>query len=579
MDNKLTNAEIAKILYEIADILELQGVDFKPGAYRKAAQSIETFSTAISELYQKEGLKGLKKIPGVGQHISIKLEELIRTGRLDYYSKLKKQVPEGVIALMQVPSIGPKKAMILAGKLRINSLEDLKKAVEKHKIQGLKGFGEKSEEGIEKGIGIVRKSIERMPLGRALSLAEDLKQMLQQCRFIKRVELAGSIRRMKETIGDFDILATSDEAKLAMKYFVSLPSIKRVLAAGSTKSSVLLDNNIQVDLRIVDESCFGAAMQYFIGSKEHNIAVRKIAIAKGLKLSEYGLFKKNKPIAGKSEEELYAKLGMQWIPPEMRENKGEIELAIKRKLPQLVEQKDILSDLHMHTHYSDGNNSVAEMCHESINLGYKYIIISDHYLASVHSLDEKSIIKQHKEIDALNKYFEKEKKDFVILKGLEVEIKKDGMLNATPAVLKSLDSVTAAVHTSFQMPRPDFTKRLVTALENKHVNILAHPTCRSFGSREPSDFDMQKIIDTAKKHGKILEINAAIKRFDLNDENARLARESGVMLSIGTDAHAVEQLRLMKYGIAIARRAWCEKKDIINTYPWKKLQKELEIFK
>ena len=555
----MDNQKVAKILYEIADMLEIQDVEFKPRAYRMAAQAIESLQDDIKDYYKKNKLQ---EIPGVGKNIAEKIKELIETGKLNYYIKLKKELPIDFESLNRVEGIGPKKIKVLYNELGIKNLNDLEKAAKKGKIKEIEGFGEKTEKEILETVEFAKKSKSRMLLGEALPQAEHIKNFLKESRYADKVELAGSIRRMKETIGDLDILVTSKQPDKVMDYFTRANFINKILAKGLTKSSVILYSGLQVDIRIVDNKEFGSALQYFIGSKEHSIEIRKIAIRKGLKLSEYGVFKGNKRIAGVTEEEVYKSLGLKWIDPEIRENTGEVEASLKNKLPKLINCNSIKGDLQMHTNYSDGSNTITEMAKKAKQLGYDYIGITDHVgnLKIAGAMNIKEILKQHKEIDKLNK-----KTDLKILKGCEVNIKATGELDISKEVLKKFDYVIAAIHSGFKNPKEKATSRILKAMDNEYVNIIAHPTGRLINKRRGYELDFGKIFDKSKKTDTFLEINAFPDRLDLNDIHIREVIKNKCKLIINTDAHNINHLEFMRYGIGTARRGWAESKDIINT--------------
>ncbi|KAA0002668.1 MAG: DNA polymerase/3'-5' exonuclease PolX [Thermoplasmata archaeon] len=564
----MKNREIARIFYEIADMLEMQDVQFKPRAYRKAAQNIESLSEDIEEIYKRGELE---KIPGVGKSIAEKVKELIEKGSLAYYEKLKKEIPVNLEELSSVEGLGPKMIKLLYKELGVKNLNDLERVAKEGKIRHLKGMGEKTEQKILENIEFARKKGGRVLLGFALPEAMRIIKVLEKD--AERISLAGSLRRKKETIGDMDILAISSNSQKLMDKFTSMKEVEKVLAKGETKSSIRLKSGIQVDLRIVDKKSFGSALQYFTGSKEHNIEIRKIAVRNKYKLNEYGLFEKEsgKKIAGETEEEVYKALGMQYIPPELRENRGEVEAALNGKLPSLVEREDVKGDLQMHTKWSDGAHTIEEMVKEAIRLGHSFIAITDHIgtLKIAGGMGEEEIRKQMKEIALLNEKYD----DFRIFHGVEVNILKDGSLDMSRDVLKDIDVVIASIHSAFRQPMEEMTERLLKALENDVVDILAHPTARIIYKREGIKFDVEKVFDAAKENEVILEINAQPDRLDLNDILAKKAIEQGLKLSIGTDAHNKESLRYIELGLAVARRAWAEKKDIVNTYSIKELEK------
>ncbi|MEM4714438.1 MAG: DNA polymerase/3'-5' exonuclease PolX [Candidatus Nanoarchaeia archaeon] len=572
----MLNFEIAKIFYEMADILEILDVPWKPRAYRKAAKSLETLTRDVREIYEKGGLKALEELPGIGERLAKKIVEYIKTKKIREHEKLKAKIPSGLAELMEIESLGPKKAVRLWKELGIKSVSDLKKALQEHKIAKLSGFGEKSEENILAGIKIFEQRKERFLLGEVLPIAKEiisyLKEKVPQ---IRNISEAGSVRRRKETVGDLDILVTVKnplDAEKIMKVFTTMPSVERVLAKGPTKSIVVLKNGLQADVRVLENKNFGAALQYFTGNKEHNISLRKIAIEKGFKLSEYGLFsrKTGKFIAGKTEEEIYKSLGLEYIPPELRENLGEIEFAENKKLPKLIELKDIKGDLHVHTNWSDGSNSIEEMISAAQKFGYEYVCISDHSKtrAIAHGLNEERLLNQIKMIKKLQKKFK-----IKIFTGSEVDILADGSLDYSNNLLKKLDVVIASAHTGWKMPKKIMTERIVKALENPYVDILGHPTGRVIQKRAPFNLDLEEIFEVALEKKKVLEIDAFPDRLDLNDINVKKAIEKGIFLAINSDAHAINQLNVLEYGVATARRGWASPKNIVNTYSLKDLPK------
>ncbi|MEM4359505.1 MAG: DNA polymerase/3'-5' exonuclease PolX [Candidatus Bilamarchaeaceae archaeon] len=565
----MKNLEVARILYEIADMLEAQNVQFKPVAYRKAARAIEELPEDITSVWKRGELE---KIPGVGSHIAMRIAEYLETGRMKYYDDLKKEFPIDFESLGRIEGLGPKRAITLYKMLGIRNLDDLKKAVEQHKIRELPGFGEKSEQKLAEGIELAASSGKRMLLSQITPIAQEFERKLRALKEVEALEIVGSYRRRKETVGDLDILVVSKNPGKVMDFFVNIEKPVTVLAKGLTKSSILLSNGLHVDLRVLEPTSYGSAMLYFTGSKEHNIALRTYAMSKGMKLSEYGLFKKEKKIAGRTEEEVYEKLGLkQWIPPELRENMGEIEAAIRGNLPQLVELKDVRGDLHVHTNWSEGRNSLEEMAMEAKNLGYEYVLISDHggsLVPIARCMNENKILEQGKAIDALNKKLD----GITLLKGCETNIKEDGSIDVSNATLKTLDIAITGIHTKFKMPKKEMTKRIITAMENEHIDIIAHPTGRLIGSRPPIDFDFDEVLDAARRTGTILEINACPERLDLDHVHIFKSRGK-IKFSLGTDAHEKNQMRFMEFGIAQARRGWCERKDMLNTLPLKTLRK------
>ena len=570
----MKNYEVASLLRNIAQLLEIkEEMVFKIRAYEKAALVIENLDEDIEEVWKKGKLDD---IPGVGEALTKKISEFLETGKLEYYEKLKKAVPVNMEELGSVSGLGPKTIMKLYKKLNVKNIKDLEKAAKKHKIQKIEGLGPIVEENILKSIEFAKASGKRFLLGTALDIAEEIKNKLKKLKDVNKIEVAGSLRRKKETIGDIDILITSKNSGKVMDFFTKMDDIEDVLAKGPTKASVRLEG-IQADLRVLPEKTYGAALLYFTGSKQHNIALRKIAIKKGMKLSEYGLFNKktNKLLAGKTEEECYKKLGLKYIEPEIREEEGEIEAAFKGKLPKLIGYNDIKSDLQMHTKWSDGSNTIMEMALAAKKLGFGYICITDHVgdtFKIANSLNEKRIKKQRKEIDKINNKI----KNFTVLQGGEVNIKSDGSLDMKDSVLRNLDIVLAAIHSGFKNPKEKITQRLVKAMENEHVDIIAHPFGRLLSTRPAYEMDFDRILGKAKQTKTILEINAYPERLDLNDVHVRAAVKSKIKLSIGTDAHEASELRYHKLGIATARRGWTTKKDVINTYSVKDMLKLLK---
>ncbi|MFX1535078.1 MAG: DNA polymerase/3'-5' exonuclease PolX [Promethearchaeota archaeon] len=570
---KIRNQEVADIFYEIADLLELQGVKFKPQAYRKAAQSIQTLSEDITAVYERDELS---EIPGVGTSIALKIQEILEKGDLEYLEKLRKEIPQGLRELTQLEGVGPKIAFQLYDKLKISSIEELELSAKQGKLRELKGFKEKTEENILKAIEMYRSAQGRFLLGDILPIAEELEKPLKNLKEVTRITIAGSLRRRKETIGDLDFLVVSVEPLKVMDYFTELPVVKRVLAKGPSKSSVVLSNNLQVDLRVVEEKSFGSALQYFTGSKEHNVKLRKLAIEKNWKLSEYNLLDKETKqiIAGENEEDIYKALELSYIEPELREDRGEIEAALKGKLPHLVTLKDVKGDLQVHTKWSDGINSLEEMIEAARLLNYDYVAITDHSkgLQVAHGLTEVEVRKQMREIDVLNRKME----DITILCGIETNIDSNGKLDISNDVLRDLDIVVAAVHSGFKQSEEKMTERILTAMHNDYVNVIAHPTGRLINKRGPYPINLPEIFETASKLRVILEINAFPNRLDLSDLNCFKARTYGTKFSIATDAHHTDHFTYMELGVSVARRGWLEKKDIINTLNLKELRKILE---
>jgi DNA polymerase (family 10) len=574
----MKNREIAKIFYGISEYLKVDDIPFKPQAYEKAAITIETLEEDVAKIYREGGLKELEKIPGVGKSIAEKIEEFLKTGKIKYYNELRKKLPVDLAEISSVESLGPKRAKILYEKLGIRNLKELEKAAKAGKIAPLFGFGKKTEENILEGIEFVKRSHGRFLLGEILPKVKEVYEKLENLKEVESLDMAGSIRRMKETIGDADFLAISRKPAKVMDFFVSLPGVVKVWGKGTTKASVRMREGFDMDIRVVSPKQYGSALQYFTGSKEHNVVLRRVAIDKGMKLNEYGLFRGAKMLAGKTEEEIYKKLGMRWIPPEMRENRGEIETAIKGKLPELIELKDIQGDLHVHCNWDGGADSIEELAEAAMVMGYKYIGISDHtkFLKIEHGLDEKQLEERNKEIDKINTKYKIQNTKFIILKGCEANIMADGSIDIDDKSLAKLDYVIAGVHSQMKMTREQMTERVIKAMKNKHVDIIAHPTGRILKRRDEFEVDFEKILNVAEETGTILEIDAYPERLDLNDVNIKKAKEAGVKMIINTDAHRKDQLRYMEYGVFQARRGWAEKKDIINTWPVEKFLSEMK---
>ncbi|MBW3011332.1 DNA polymerase/3'-5' exonuclease PolX [Candidatus Woesearchaeota archaeon] len=564
----MKNKQVAKLLREIGDLLEVRDVKFKPYAYKKAAQAIEALSEDVGAIYKKGGIKALKDIPGVGQSIAEKIEEFIKTGKIKYLEQEKKKLPVDIDELTSIEGLGVKKVQKLYKKLKIKSVADLKKAIKQKKIRGIAGFGEKSEERMLESMSFTKKSKKRMPLGYIFPTVTDMISQLKELKEVQKIDVAGSVRRMKETIGDVDILVATKSPKIVMDRFTKFKDVKRVIAKGPTRSSVRLDSGVQVDIRVIPLNIYGSALQYFTGSKAHNIAVRKIAIKKGYKLSEYGLFKGKTVVASKTEEEIYRKLGMQCPDPEIRQDTGEVEAALKKNLPNLVKQKDVLGDLHVHSKWSDGAFTIKEMALAYKKAGYKYISINDHTgsLKIAKALDSKRLLKQLEEIKKVNRQMS----GFHIFSGCEVNIKADGTPDIPDKILKQLDIVVAAVHSGF---RSNNTKRIITAMENPNIDIIGHPTGGVYGKRQPYTLNFDKILDKAKSTGTALEINCFPTRMDLDTSHIRDTVAAKVMLSIGSDAHSTDHVRFFGTGIGLARRGWCDKGNLLNTMTIERLKK------
>jgi len=572
---KVDNIKIARIFREIADLLSIKGENpFRIRAYEKAADILEHLSGNIEELY-REGK--LKQIPGIGKGILEKIETIIKTGTLPLYEQLKSNFPPGLIEIISIPDVGPKTAKLLYEKMGIKNVEELEDAAKKGMLRGLAGMGERKEKNILRGIKLYRMRSSRMLLGRALPLVNAVISELttKASSLIEKISPAGSLRRGKETIGDIDILATSSNPDSLMDAFSNLSFVEEVLVKGETKTSILTDQGFQMDLRVVSSESFGAALQYFTGSKSHNIKLRERAIRKGLKINEYGVFnQEGRKIAGEKEEEVYSILNLHFIPPELREDRGEIEAAEKGSLPDLLTEKDIKGDLHIHTTYSDGKNDIEEMVEEAIAKGYQYIAITDHSssLKVARGLSIESILSQIKKIKELNSKLN----GFKILTGAEVNINKDGSLDFPEEVLSKLDVVIAAIHTGFKQNKKTITNRVIKALRHPMVNILAHPSGRLIGEREPYAIDLNEVLNVAAEEGVWVEINSQPERLDLTDYWAMEAKKKGVKIVINTDSHNKDSLDFIKLGVVTARRGWLEKEDVVNTLSLHQLLKLLQ---
>lgn len=572
--HQISNQEIAKILHEMAELLEMKEVEFKPRAYEKAALGVESLDREAKDIYKERGLKGLMEISGVGKGIAEHIESLLKTGKFGEYEKLKKEIPVNITELSAVEGVGPKMVKILYKELKIKNLADLEKAAKAGKIRKLAKFGEKSEQKILKGIEFLKKSGGRRILGIVQPEIKALEKMIKSFPEVDEAVVAGSARRMKETIGDIDIVAVSKKTEKVMERFLGLPQVAHVYAHGKTKTMVKLKNGLDADLRVVPKKSFGAALNYFTGSKDHNVALRDMALKKGWKLNEYGLFKGKKQIAARTEEDLYKKFGMEYIEPEMRENTGEITVAQKGNLPKLIEYGSLKGDLQVQTDWTDGENSILEMAHAAQKAGLEYIAITDHTksLAMTGGADEKKLLRQVEEIKKINKKV----KGIKILTGAEVNILKDGSLDIEDKVLAKLDVVGAAVHSHFNLSREEQTKRVIRAMSNPNVDIVFHLTSRVIGRREAINIDVDEVIKNAKRTGTILEIDAFPERLDIKDEYIKKCVNVGVKMVIDSDAHSVNHFKYLELGIAQARRGWAKKNDIINTKPVEEFLKNLK---
>jgi DNA polymerase (family 10) len=557
-----SNAKVAEILYEIGEILTIKEDRFRSRAFNLAAQRVMSLTENVKQIRDRGELES---IPGVGKSIASIIDEVLETGSSKVLEELKESMPPGIREIMQLEGVGPKTAVKLRKELKIASIDDLERAAKYGKIRVHKGFGEKSEKNILESIIEFRSRQDRFLLGAVLPVIEEIKAYLQESEAVLAIEVAGSARRRRETVGDLDVLISSTQPEEVTERFISMPPILRVLSKGTTRSTVVMENFLQVDLRVVPPESYGAALQYFTGSKDHNVKLRTIAVRNGFKLNEYGLYNRetDEKIAGEDEGSIYKVLGLEPIPPELRENRGEIEAAIEKKLPKLVTLQDIKGDLHVHTKWSEGNASIEEMVTRAKAIGLDYIAICDHSksLGIAHGLNEERLRKQMKVIENLNKRLE----GFTILKGIECDIKADGSMDLSNSSLKDLDWVVGSVHSSFRQDKNTMTKRLISAIHNEHVDAIGHPTGRLIQKRRPLLIDLEEVFEAATNQGVTMEINAYPTRLDLDDVNCRAAMEKGVMMMIGTDSHAPNQFEFISLGVSVARRGWLETKDVINT--------------
>ncbi len=567
------NKEIIDMLNELADMLDIKGESqFRVRAYRSAARAISGNTWNLAGMVEKG--EDLSSLPGIGKSMSDKIREIVQTGHLKQLNELREEIPPSLVEITRLEQVGPQRTRILQEELNIRSIGDLEKAVESGELEKVKGFGKKTADHIRKELKnyTQRNGALRIRRTEANLLIAPLIEYLSDK--MDKLTIGGSFRRRKETVGDIDLVAVSTDPEKAMHFFTGYDETDRILVQGDTRSSILLRTGLQVDLRIVDEASFGAALLYFTGSKDHTIALRRIAQAKELKLNEYGVYNNDKIIASATEKEIYEALGLRYIEPEIRENSGEIEAAMENRLPSLVELKDIKGDLHAHTNETDGRNTLREMAEAAQAKGYQYLAITDHSkkVSMAKGLDEKRLAKQIAEIDKLNSQLSSIK----ILKAIEVDILENGTLDLPDEILGELDLVVCAVHYHRKLSRKLQTQRIIRALNNPYVNILAHPTGRMIGIRDELDFDMEAVMKVASENGCFLEINCNPDRLDLNDRYARMAKEAGLKLSISTDAHAVGSFEYMEYGIAQARRGWLEKDDVLNSRSWPELKKLLK---
>ena len=564
--------DVANALEEIADLLEIDEVPFKPRAYRRAAREVRGLTEDLAEVH-KQGK--LEEIPAVGENIAEKMAEIIERGKLEYLEQLREQVPVDT-ELMEIQGIGPKTVKKFYQKLDVKNLPDLEKRLQQGRVRDLSGFGPKREQNIKKGLELYKESKARTPLKEALPLAGEIEKYLEESGLFNRLLPAGSLRRRKATVGDIDILGLTDEPKRATDHFLNLPAesggpITEIISRGEKRSSVRIERGLQVDLRLVAEESFGSAAQYFTGSQAHNVRLRELALSQGYSLNEYGLFEKKEDeigerVTGEREEEIYEKLGLDFIPPELREDRGEIGAAEEGKLPRLIDQGDLRGDLHCHsTQSSDGTSSLSELARKAIELEYDYLAITDHSTESgiIEGIDEDNFQGYSTRIKEANEKYD----SLRLLAGVEANIKRDGEVDLPPWILEELDFVIASIHSNFGLPAEEMTARTVKAMENPYVDLIGHPTGKKRGQRPPFELEWERIFERARETETALEINASPTRMDLNDSIIKSAVEAGVRLAIGTDSHRVESLEDVEMGVYLARRGWCEKEDLLNAAP------------
>jgi len=564
------NSDVASMFEELADILEIEGANpFRVRAYRNGARAVGGLSQSLRDLVPRD--EDLTQYPGIGQELAAKIKEIVDTGSLSALEEARQRVSPDLVSLMHIQGLGPKRVKALHDKLGVNSLADLQQAAAEGKVAELSGFGAKTQESILEEIERFQGEEKRYKLAVVEDVAATLSRHLEQQNGVQEVQVAGSFRRRKETVGDLDILVTGNRSDEVMQALVNYEDVRQVLAHGQTKSSVIMKNGLQVDLRFVEQDSFGAALHYFTGSKAHNIAVRRLALDRELKVNEYGVFQGDQKVAGKSEEEVYASVGLPYIVPELREDRGELEAAAKDRLPQLIQLNNVCGDLHVHTKATDGKNTLQELAQAAREMGYEYLGITDHTrnLSMVGGLDEHRLMEQMEEIEAVNTRFS----GITLLKGSEVDILKDGSLDLPDWVLQKLDFCVCSVHTAFNLSREKQTERILRAMDNPNCTILGHPSGRLIGSREAYDVDMERVLQGAGERGCTLELNSQPDRLDLDDVYCKAAKELGVKVAISSDAHQIGNLGLIRYGVDQARRGWLEAEDVVNTRSLEELKK------
>ncbi|UCF79638.1 MAG: DNA polymerase/3'-5' exonuclease PolX [Candidatus Eiseniibacteriota bacterium] len=564
----MKNRAIAEMFGRIADALEMKGeLPFRVNAYRKASRVIQDLREDIEDIW-KEGR--LRDIPGIGEGMAQKIEQFLSTGSMDKYEEVVREVSPDLIELLGIQGLGPRTLFMAQQKLNVRNLDDLSRVIENGSLEALPGMGAKKVENIRKGMQLFLASMERISLGVALPVAEEMIERLRKTTGVTRISMAGSLRRYKETVGDIDVLCEGKTGGDIIQKFTTLPGVVRVLASGETKGSVLVEGGTQVDLRVVEPDSFGSALQYFTGSKAHNIRLREMAKKRGLKISEYGVFRGTEKVGGRDEEDIYSAVGLPLIPPELREDWGEIEAAMEGRLPELVSSADMRGDFHVHSSYSDGSDSIASIAEKAAAMGYSFVAICDHSKTARYAggMNKDTLLAQMEEIRSVNSGL----KGFRVLAGIEVDIMADGRLDFSDEILGKLDVVVASVHSGFKQR---VTERILAAMKNPHVDIIGHPTGRLISRREGYEVDLERVMRGAAETGTALEINAYYDRMDLSDLNCRKAKELGVSLAIGTDAHHLEQLEFAKFGLGVARRGWLEKRDLLNTFTLNQLAKRM----
>jgi DNA polymerase (family 10) len=567
------NSEVADIFAQVADLLEIEGANqFRVRAYRKAARTIRGYPRPMADLL--ENGQDLTELSGIGEDLAGKIEEIVKTGGLAQLEEIEQRTPASLTRMLKVEGLGPKRVQQLYEELDITNLEELEGAAENGQIRELDGFGPKTEENILKELSRKAQEEERTRLNVAEEIAQPLVTYLKDLEGVERVKVAGSYRRRKETVGDLDVLAISEAGEETIQRFVEYEDVHEVVSQGETRSTVVFRSGLQVDLRVVPQESYGAALFYFTGSKDHNIALRNLALDQGLKVNEYGIFRDEERIAGETEDEIYELFDLSYIPPELREDRGELAAARKGRLPELVTLDDIRGDLQMHTTGSDGDASLEEMARAALERGYEYVAITDHspQVAVAQGLDARALGRQIDEIDRLNEELE----GITILKAIEVDILEDGSLDLPDDALARLDLRLCSIHSHFGLSLEKQTERIIRAMDNPNFNILAHPTGRRIGERPPYDVDLEQVMEAALERGCFLEINAHPERLDLNDVQAKMARDMGLKLAINTDAHRIAELDFMRFGIGQARRGWLEAHDVLNTRSWAHLKELLE---